>query len=143
MVDSKEHWKRLPAIDCVSPEAEHPEWVRKEYGDHVAHAHVDGPVTSTRTLAARGNTIVIKTTYEISIEGKPWPLHMMVDSDGRLWSHLCPYSTFATAPELVSYLLEHAPEALLGLPAGECMHGDHHAKPDHKHDHTHGHGGES
>jgi len=45
----------------------------------------------------------------VRVEGRLLTLHMMVDEEGRLWSHLCPYLTFATAPELVSHLLKRMP----------------------------------
>ncbi len=58
---------------------------------------------------------------------------MMVDEEGRLWSHLCPYLTFATATELVLHLLERMPHLFeLAQPAPHGGHGGHdHAAHEH------------
>jgi hypothetical protein len=89
--------------------------VRRKYPTYAEHAHTEGPVTSSRTIHAGGHEIEVRTTYEVRLDADAIDMNIMVDSDGRLWTHLCPYVTFATAPELVEYVLEHAPEALLGL----------------------------
>ncbi len=96
------------AFDPFTPGREHPEWVRKEFPSYVEHAH-EALARSTRVLEHRGSTITITTTYEVRIDERLLTLHMMVDEEGRLWSHLCPYLTFATAPELVRHLLKRMP----------------------------------
>jgi hypothetical protein len=53
---------------------------------------------------------------------------MMVDEEGRLWSHLCPYLTFASALELVRHLLSRMPHLFEAAPPG----------PPPEHEHTHG-----
>jgi hypothetical protein len=82
--------------------------VRKNFPAYVEHQH-ENLVRSDRVLEHRGNTITITTMYEVRVEGRLVTLHMMVDEEGRLWSHLCPYLTFATATELVLHLLERMP----------------------------------
>jgi len=59
-----------------------------------------------------------------------------VDEEGRLWSHLCPYLTFATATELVLHLIERMPhlfEATQPAPSGDAARSDatHHGGHDH------------
>ena len=125
---------RKPPIPSVDPFSEHaavPDWVRAKHPAYAQHSHATGPVTSTRTIQVGGHDIEVRTTYEVRLDGETLSLNLMVDSDGRLWTHLCPYVTFATAPELVEYILERAPEALIGLTP--AAHGGGHAHPPHSH----------
>jgi hypothetical protein len=98
----------LPSFDPFTPGSEHPDWVMKEFPSYVEHSH-EALARSTRELEHRGRTITITTTYEVRLDERLLTLHMMVDEEGRLWSHLCPYLTFATATELVCHLLERLP----------------------------------
>jgi hypothetical protein len=118
----------LPAIDAFGDASPHPAWVKRDFPSYAAGGHVSGPLASTRVLYAGGHTIEVTTTYSVRIDGQLAPVHMMVDTDGRLWSHLCPYRTFANATELLRYLVEHVPEALTGIELGG-------------HGHEHGHAG--
>lgn len=118
-------------FDPFTPGREHPEWVKKNFPSYVEHRHED-LVRSERVLEHQGSTLTITTTYEVRLEGRLLTLHMMVDEEGRLWSHLCPYLTFATATELVLHLLERMPH--LFEPAQPAPRGGH----DHA---AHGHGG--
>lgn len=81
--------------------------------DRSARAGGDETISSIRALHAQGHLIEVKTSYAVSIDGQPAPIHMMVDADGQLWSALCPYRTFPTALDLVRYLLEHSPDVVL------------------------------
>ncbi|HKU44357.1 MAG TPA: hypothetical protein VJR89_39630 [Polyangiales bacterium] len=112
---SKANKPTIPVLDPFSEKSAVPDWVRRKYPAYAEHTHTTGPVTSSRTIHAGGHEIEVRTTYEVRLDGQAVALNIMVDSDGRLWTHLCPYATFATAPELVEYVLEHAPEALVGL----------------------------
>ncbi|WP_257453694.1 hypothetical protein [Archangium lipolyticum] len=114
-----------------TPGLEHPEWVRKEFPSYVEYTHED-LARSVRTLEHQGRTISITTTYEVSIEGRPVTLHMMVDEEGQLWSHLCPYQTFASALELVRHLLTRMPHLFeAAQPSGHDHAGHDHAGHDH------------
>jgi hypothetical protein len=118
-------------FDPFTPGREHPEWVKKNFPAYVEHAH-EGLTRSDRLLEHRGNTITITTTYEVRVEGRLVTLHMMVDEEGRLWSHLCPYLTFATATELVLHLLERMPHLFEATPAPDSTrHGEHDAHSAH------------
>jgi hypothetical protein len=118
--------RALPKLDPFGEPAPQPAWVEREFPSYAATAHAAGPVSSKRVLWALGRTIEITTTYAVSIDGVNAPVHMLVDTDGNVWSHVCPYRTFANATELVRYLVEHVPEALTELPMGG----------EHGHDHT-------
>jgi hypothetical protein len=119
------------AFDPFTPGQEHPEWVMKGFPSYVEHEH-ENLARSTRVLEHRGNTITITTTYEVRVDERLVTLHMMVDEEGRLWSHLCPYLTFTTAPELVSHLLQRMPH-LFEPEAGEPeRHAAHHHHGGHR-----------
>ena len=110
------HRRAVPKINPFVSDGAHPEWVQRDHPQYATSHHpAEGAVSSTRTLDVAGHRVAIRTTYEVFLDGRGLPFHMIVDSDGRLWSHLCPYETFATAPELVEYILTHVPEALIGL----------------------------
>jgi len=124
------------AFDPFTPGSEHPEWVRKDFPSYLESRHEE-LVRSVRTLESRGHTITITTTYEVKVDGRLITLHMMVDEQGLLWSHLCPYQSFASATELVRHLLERLPHLFEaaqplhpghgegGAPAGHGGHAPH------------------
>lgn len=118
----------LPSFDPFTPGSEHPDWVAKEFPSYVEHSH-EALTRSTRVLEHRGHTLTITTTYEVRLDERLLTLHMMVDEEGRLWSHLCPYQTFATATELVQHLLERMPH--LFEPAPVSPGGHEHGGPEH------------
>lgn len=125
---------RIPPLeyDPFTPGLDHPEWVRRGFPTYVEHEH-ESLARSVRTLEHQGRDISIITTYEVRVEGRLVSLHMMVDEEGRLWSHLCPYLTFASAPELVRHLLTRMPHLFEAAPPGP--------HPNHEpatHQHTHG-----
>jgi hypothetical protein len=113
-------------FDPFTPGREHPEWVRKNFPDYAEYTH-EALVRSVRTLESRGHTITITTAYEVRVDGRLVTLHMMVDEQGQLWSHLCPYQSFDSATELVRYLLDRLPHLFEGSePTG---HGGHAHSP--------------
>ncbi|WNG37296.1 hypothetical protein F0U61_29205 [Archangium violaceum] len=125
---------RIPPLefDPFTPGLEHPEWVRQEFPTYVEHQH-ESLARSVRTLEHQGRTISITTTYEVRVGERLITLHIMVDEEGQLWSHLCPYLTFASALELVRHLLTRMPHLFEEAPPGPST------DPDHSdHEHTHG-----
>jgi hypothetical protein len=125
---------RIPPLeyDPFTPGLDHPEWVRQGFPTYVEHEH-ESLARSVRTLEHQGRVISITTTYEVRIEGRLLSLHMMVDEEGRLWSHLCPYQTFATALELVRHLLTRMPQLFEAAP-----HEPHPHQEPSAHEHAHG-----
>ncbi len=125
---------RVPPLeyDPFTPGLDHPEWVRQGFPTYVEHEH-ESLARSVRTLEHQGSGISITTTYEVRVEGRLVSLHMMVDEEGRLWSHLCPYLTFASAVELVRHLLTRMPHLFEAAPPGP--HPEHDPSA---HEHTHG-----
>ncbi|EPX57591.1 hypothetical protein D187_004893 [Cystobacter fuscus DSM 2262] len=106
--------------------------MRQGFPTYVEHEH-ESLARSVRTLDHQGRAISITTTYEVRVEGQLVSLHMMVDEEGRLWSHLCPYLTFASAVELVRHLLTRMPHLFEAAPHGPPPEHDPSA-----HEHTHG-----
>jgi len=109
-------------FDPFTPGHEHPEWVRKSFPEYAEQTH-EALVRSVRTLESHGRIITITTTYEVKVDGRVVTLHMMVDEQGQLWSHLCPYQSFTSATELVRHLLERLPHLFEG--EGSAGHGGH------------------
>jgi hypothetical protein len=124
------------------PGSEHPAWVMKDFPSYVEHTH-EALVRSTRVLEHRGNAITITTTYEVRVNERLVTLHMMVDEEGRLWSHLCPYLTFATATELVRHLIARMPHLFEPAPPspGSDEEGDSTDHGQHAHHVAHARGG--
>ena len=83
-----------------------PEWIEKKFPDLVKHQNHHHLLTSTRHLSHKGHQIAIKTTYEITIDGKKLLTHAMVDKEGRLWCHAMPYISFASANEMVKNIID-------------------------------------
>lgn len=57
-----------------------------------------------------GRVIRIRTTYEITVNGVPFHGHMLLDNDGNVYSHACPYSEFPSAMGLIKHLIELYPD---------------------------------
>ncbi len=87
---------------------------------HGAHGHALVTLREDEHLGCR---IEIKTTYEITVNGVPYHGHLMLDNDGDLYTHACPYSKFGSAMDLVKHLIRLYPES---FPVGQAT-----AVPDH------------
>jgi hypothetical protein len=124
-------------INPFAPQPEFPQWFKNQFPDYVTAAgHHHGPTRSVRTASHGGHSVKVTTTYEVEIDGQPFALHMMVDNEGNLWSHTCPYHTFPSAIELIQFLIDQLPEAF-SAGAGR---GGHNGHDGHEHG-EHGHGG--
>lgn len=114
------------------------------HGDH-GHALV-----TLREDEHLGCHIEIKTTYEITVNGAPYHGHLMLDNDGDLYTHACPYSKFGSAMDLVKHLIRLYPESFpVGDAPGDSGHpgvqgatgdphggaGHHHGDPGHAGEH--------
>jgi hypothetical protein len=94
-------------------------------GTHTHH----GPMRTVREDEYHGHQIVVKTTYEIEVDGRPVTGHLGVANDGRVHYHPTPNLSFASAVDLVRSLIDTFPD--------DFEHGDgHHDHPGHP-----GHGG--
>lgn len=88
-----------------------PDWVVEKHGEPMAHKHGrGGVVTGTRETEFRGRAIRVTTTYEIRINDKPFRGHIMLNEEGRVYIHACPYRDFGSIIELLKHLIQHYPE---------------------------------
>lgn len=97
---------------------------------------------SVRTAEHRGHEIVIRTSYEIVVDGRPFDPHVVIDNAGRVHYHGLPTRDFASMVDLVQKAIDAFPDDFADpdghgeVGHGEVGHGDHgHG------DHGHGAGG--
>jgi len=76
---------------------------------HGGHGHGHS-MTSVREVSYEGHDIVIRTSYEIEVDGRPLHGHMGVTSDGQVHYHAVPNLSFASAVDLVKQLIDAFPD---------------------------------
>ncbi len=96
-----------------------------------AHAHHMGPLTSVRSISHRGHEIVIRTTYEITVDGEPFDAHVTVDNAGRVHYHGLPTRDFPSTVDLVKKAIDYfpvdfGPERVPDDEHAHCAGGHHH-----------------
>jgi hypothetical protein len=84
----------------------------KKHASHVGetqgHQH---PTSETiREADYEGHHIVIRTTYQIEVDGKPVTGHMGVTDDGKVHYHPVPNISFASALDMVKQLINIFPD---------------------------------
>ena len=80
---------------------------------------------SVREADYNGHHIVIRTTYQITVDGNPVTGHMGVGNDGRVHYHPVPDMSFASAIDLVKQLIDIFPDDFAGgahVPGGSGGH---------------------
>ena len=82
---------------------------RREGAPPAGHGH-RGPIETVREDHYRGRHIVVRTTYEIAVDGRPVTGHLNVGNDGRVHYHAVPNLSFASAIDLVRQLIDTFPE---------------------------------
>lgn len=80
------------------------------------HAHAK-PITTERRDSYGGHEIVIRTTYEISIDSEAVGGHVGVGNDGRVHYHPLPNYSFTSAVEMARQLIDSFPEDFPEAPA--------------------------
>ncbi len=91
-----------------------PDWVTDGDDSKPSREHEGGELTSVREVEHRGRKIVIRTTYEIEVDGQPYQGHARVDEDGRIHCHAIPYDTYSSAVDFVKQLIDLYPESFPG-----------------------------
>ncbi|WP_406256944.1 hypothetical protein [Streptomyces nigra] len=84
--------------------------------------HHHGPLTSIRQDEFQGHRIVIKTTYEITVDGEPLTAPLIVSNDGQVHCHALPTYEFRSATDTIRALIENFPD---DFPGGDHPGGDH------------------
>jgi hypothetical protein len=87
---------------------------RPEHMDH-------GPARSIREDEFNGHHIVITTTTEIAIDGRPLRIHVGLSNDGSAHCHGLPAYQFASMVDMVRVLIHYFPDDFppVGVPSGE------------------------
>ena len=80
------------------------------------HAGHEGPFESVREIEYKGHNIIIRTHYEIRVDGKPLGGHIYVDNSGRVSSHAMPTYSFVSTVDLVKKLIDAFPANFAKVP---------------------------
>jgi hypothetical protein len=72
--------------------------------------HSHGPLTSVRTDKYAGHQIVIRTAYEIEIDGQPLGGHVDVTNAGQVHYHPLPNYTFTSAVDMARQVIDTFPD---------------------------------
>jgi hypothetical protein len=80
------------------------------------HAGHEGPFESVREVEYKGHNIIIRTHYEIRVDGKPLGGHIYVDNSGRVSSHAMPTYSFVSTVDLVKKLIDAFPSNFPKVP---------------------------
>lgn len=137
-------FKAAPKLaDIEAGEAEgHPHEHGLAAVDEGGHDHGGGhghSMESVRTASHCGHEIVIKTCYEITVDGKPLASHLSVDDDGHVHTHALPEYAFTSAVDVVKKIIEAFPSEF-PCDDGEQGH-DHGGTDSSSGQQGHGHGG--
>lgn len=94
-------------------QAVQPDRLRETLENHSAelstaagHHHPDGGLVDVRSANYRGHEIVVRTRYEITVDGKPFDVSLSVTNNGRVHYHGLPTRDFPSAIELVEKAIE-------------------------------------
>src|SRR4029450_187098 len=86
------------------------------------HEHGGGAdIATVREDDYEGRHIVIRTTYHIEVNGKPFQGQLTLDNEGRVHCHALPNYQFASAVDMVKRLIDIFPE---DFPAQQGAGGD-------------------
>lgn len=75
-----------------------------------------------------GHHIIIRTTYQIEVDGTPVTGHMGVTNDGNVHYHPIPNMSFASAIDMVKQLIDVFPDDFPAAGAKSSAHGAHATK---------------
>jgi alpha-tubulin suppressor-like RCC1 family protein len=104
----------------------------KKNAEHVKKAQkpMHGKMESVRQAEYKGHHIVVRTRYQIEVDGQMLMGHMGVTNDGQVHYHPVPNLSFASAIDLVKQLIDIFPHDF-GKKGRSHMHGmktDQHGK---------------
>lgn len=93
-------------------------------GTGLGHGDHEAELVSIREVNHGEHKIVIKTTYEVSVDGVPLATHLHVLNDGSLHSHALPNYMFLSAVDLVKKIIDLFPDDFTSIQSGHG-HGGH------------------
>ncbi|MGQ0778558.1 MAG: hypothetical protein ACT4NY_29795 [Pseudonocardiales bacterium] len=73
---------------------------------HAAEEHHGGELESVRQATYKGHEIVVRTRYEITVDGQPFNVHLTIDNDGRVHYHGLPTRDFPSVIGLVEKAID-------------------------------------
>jgi len=78
--------------------------------DKLQHAaeehHGGGGLESVRQATYKGHEIVVRTSYAITVDGRPFNVHLTIDNDGRVHYHGLPTRDFPSVIGLVEKAID-------------------------------------
>jgi len=102
-------------------------------------AHGSGDLSSMRYASYKGHQIAVRTTYEITVDGRPFAIHVTVDNSGRVHYHGLPTRDFPSLIGLIQKAIDMFPEDFpepVSKPDPDD--GSHHHEDTHEHPHDGG-----
>jgi hypothetical protein len=104
--DLRRYTSRIERVDAAS-----------EHGPHAER------LETVREDTYQGHHIVVRTTYEIEVDGRPVTGHIALTNDGRVHYHPMPNLSFGSAVDMVRRLIDAFPD---DFPAPDGGHGGDH-----------------
>jgi hypothetical protein len=75
-----------------------------------AHPHHPSAMADIREAEYRGHRIEVRTSYAITVDGRPFDIHVIVDNEGRVYYHGMPTRDFPSVIDLVKRAIVQFPE---------------------------------
>lgn len=72
--------------------------------------HPNGQFTSVREINYKNHKIVVKTSYEIEVDGKAMNSQIYVDNNGKVSSHVMPNYSFTSTIDLIKKIIDKFPD---------------------------------
>ena len=72
--------------------------------------HHTGDLADVREAEYRGHRIEVRTSYAITVDGRPFDIHVVVDNEGRVFYHGLPTRDFASVIDLVEKAIDLFPD---------------------------------
>jgi hypothetical protein len=98
---------------------------------HGSHEGAHPGAVSVRTATYEGHEIVIRTQYQIEVDGRPFSPHLNLDNAGRVHYHGLPTREFASLVDLVKKAIDTFPDDFAEPAPEPHDHPDHHGHHDH------------
>jgi hypothetical protein len=112
-----------------------------------SHPHHIGSMADVREAEYRGHRIEVRTSYAITVDGRPFDVHVVVDNEGRVFYHGMPTRDFASVIDLVKKVVDQFPADFRprAEPGGTSHGHEHgpgrkHVDESEQHGHVHGEG---
>jgi hypothetical protein len=98
-----------------------------------AHPHHTASLADLREAEHNGHRIEVRTSYAITVDGRPFDIHVVVDNEGRVFYHGLPTRDFPSVIALVEKAIDQFPDDF-GPGADQSGTGQGHSHgPDHQH----------